>query len=404
MRKISKSLLKNLFSTDISRLASNLTYVSLLAIFPFIALILGLSKGFSLDVILVDKIKNTIPETENILSHILKIAENLVKSLNSSLLSGLGIIVIMWSVVNLLILLEESFNDIWHVKNSREFSRKVINYIAIIFLIPIVTVIFIGTSDKILELTSKIATFGSFTIFLVKFLKFILIFSLFTTMYYIIPNTKVSFKASSISSLMVILFLYIFSMFYTIIQVSISKYNAIYGSLAFVPLFLIWVKFLWLVILIGAKLSYMIDNNYDSNDKKLPLKYEKEISIYILYLIIKRFIANEIPYTISELTQVTGIKKYAIRIGINTLCNLSYITKVYTKDDEIMYQVNKNPDYIKLNKYIYDFEMADNDNFDIFENEDSKRKYEELLSVIEVQKDKLILDMEDNKWHTLLFF
>ncbi len=397
MRKISKSLLKNLFSTDISRLASNLTYVSLLAIFPFIALILGLSKGFSLDVILVDKIKNTIPETENILSHILKIAENLVKSLNSSLLSGLGIIVIMWSVVNLLILLEESFNDIWHVKNSREFSRKVINYIAIIFLIPIVTVIFIGTSDKILELTSKIATFGSFTIFLVKFLKFILIFSLFTTMYYIIPNTKVSFKASSISSLMVILFLYIFSMFYTIIQVSISKYNAIYGSLAFVPLFLIWVKFLWLVILIGAKLSYMIDNNYDSNDKKLPIKYEKEISIYILYLIIKRFIANEIPYTISELTQVTGIKKYAIRIGINTLCNLSYITKVYTKDDEIMYQVNKNPDYIKLNKYIYDFEMADNDNFDIFENEDSKRKYEELLSVIEVQKDKLILDMEDNK-------
>lgn len=397
MRKISKSLLKNLFSTDISRLASNLTYVSLLAIFPFIALILGLSKGFSLDVILVDKIKNTIPETENILSHILKIAENLVKSLNSSLLSGLGIIVIMWSVVNLLILLEESFNDIWHVKNSREFSRKVINYIAIIFLIPIVTVIFIGTSDKILELTSKIATFGSFTIFLVKFLKFILIFSLFTTMYYIIPNTKVSFKASSISSLMVILFLYIFSMFYTIIQVSILKYNAIYGSLAFVPLFLIWVKFLWLVILIGAKLSYMIDNNYDSNDKKLPIKYEKEISIYILYLIIKRFIANERPYTISELTHVTGIKKYAIRIGINTLCNLSYITKVYTKDDEIMYQVNKNPDYIKLNKYIYDFEMADNDNFDIFENEDSKRKYEELLSVIEVQKDKLILDMEDNK-------
>lgn len=397
MKKISKSLLKNLFSTDISRLASNLTYVSLLAIFPFIALILGLSKGFSLDVILVDKIKNTIPETENILSHILKIAENLVKSLNSSLLSGLGIIVIMWSVVNLLMLLEESFNDIWHVKNSREFSRKVINYIAIIFLIPIVTVIFIGTSDKILELTSRIATFGSFTIFLVKFLKFILIFSLFTTMYYIIPNTKVSFKASSISSLMVILFLYIFSMFYTIIQVSISKYNAIYGSLAFVPLFLIWVKFLWLVILIGAKLSYMIDNNYDSNDKKLPIKYEKEISIYILYLIIKRFIANERPYTISELTHVTGIKKYAIRIGINTLCNLSYITKVYTKDDEIMYQVNKNPDYIKLNKYIYDFEMADNDNFDIFENEDSKRKYEELLSVIEVQKDKLILDMEDNK-------
>ena len=211
MRKIFKSLIKNLLSTNISSLASNLTYVSLLAIFPFIALILGLSKGFSLDVILVDKIKNTIPETENILSHILKIAENLIKSLNSSLLSGLGIIVIMWSVINLLMILEESFNDIWHVKNSREFSRKVINYIAIIFLIPIVTVIFIGTSDKILELIYKIGTLGSFTIFLVKFLKFILIFSLFTTMYYIIPNTKVSLKASCISAFMAILFLYIFN-------------------------------------------------------------------------------------------------------------------------------------------------------------------------------------------------
>ena len=397
MRKIFKSLLQNLLSTNISSLASNLTYVSLLAIFPFIALILGLSKGFSLDVILVDKIKNTIPETENILSHILKIAENLIKSLNSSLLSGLGIIVIMWSVINLLMILEESFNDIWHVKNSREFIRKVINYIAIIFLIPIVSVIFIGTSDKILELIYKIGTLGSFTIFLVKFLKFILIFSLFTTMYYIIPNTKVSLKASCISAFMAILFLYIFSMFYTIIQVSISKYNAIYGSLAFFPLFLIWVKFLWLIILIGAKLSYMIDNNYDSNDKKLSIKYEKEISIYILYLIIKKFIANERPYTISELTHVTGLKKYAIRICINTLCNLSYITKVYTKDFEIMYQVNKNPDYISLNKYIYDFEMADSDNFDIFENEDSKRKYEKIISVLEIKKDKLILDMEDKK-------
>ncbi|WP_068268968.1 YihY/virulence factor BrkB family protein [Caviibacter abscessus] len=394
MKKGILTIWKNFLDTDISGLAVNLTYVSLFAIFPFIALIIGLSKGFGIDVILVNKL-NDIIISNNIGINIVKIAENLVESLNSSLLSGLGIVVIIWSVVNLLMLLEKSFNEIWNVKNNREIGRRILSYIAIIFLIPIFAVLFIGTSSKILSFIQQISAIGNFTLISVEILKLLVSFTIFMVIYYFIPNTNVSFKSSFISSLLVVLSLWILSMFYQLLQSSISKYNTIYGSLAFVPLFLIWVKYIWIIILIGARLSYIIDTNYDSDDIKLPIKYRKEVSLYLLYLINERFLENKKPYNIDELYEVTGIKKYVIRICLDILYNLSFITKTHNQDDIITYQVNKNPEYISIDDYINSFENEGLEyKFDIFEIEEKKEKYNKFIFIL--SNNKLIKDMGDN--------
>lgn len=393
MKKGIFNIWKNFLDADISGLATNLTYVSLFAIFPFIALIIGLSKGFGIDVILVNKLSDIVV-SNNIGINIFKIAENLVESLNSSLLSGLGIVVIIWSVVSLLMLLEKSFNDIWNVKNDRELSRRLLSYIAIIFLVPIFAVLFIGTSDKILGFIRQFSTIGNFTLILVKILKLLISLAIFIVIYYFIPNTQVSFKSSIISSVLVVLSLWFLSFFYEMLQSSISTYNTIYGSLAFVPLFLIWVKYVWIIILTGARLSYIIDTNYDNDDIRLPIKYKKEVSLYLLYLINDRFIENKDAYNIDELHEVTGIKKYVLRICLDILYNLSFITKNYNQDEKITYQVNKNPEYTSIDEYIFAFESEGLDeNLDIFEIEEKRELFQQFTSIL--SNNKLIKNMGD---------
>ena len=260
MNKFLKLFIKNFTDKKIMDLATNLTYVSFLSIFPTVAVILGLSKGFGLDLLLVNKIKLTIPTTEKQLNYIISVAEKMIKALNSSILSGVGLIVIIYAVINLLSILENSINLLWNVKKTREFSRRLINYIAIIFLVPITLIFLIGTNDKILELLYRFSNIGIITVIIMNILKIGVFIAILFFIYYAVPNTYVSVKSSLISSSTVVVTLLILSNFYTLIQQSISRYNAIYGSLAFVPLFLVWIRYLWIIVLLGVRLNYYLDN------------------------------------------------------------------------------------------------------------------------------------------------
>ena len=163
MKNIIKSLSRNFVNAKIGDLATNLTYVSFISIFPLVAVVMGLSKGFGLDRLLVNRLKEYVPSSETQLNYILEVAEKLIKSLNSSVLSGVGLVIILWSVINLLMILEKSINIVWQVRENRILSRRIINYIAIIFIIPIVLLLLIGTNDKILQILSSFSKIGIFT-------------------------------------------------------------------------------------------------------------------------------------------------------------------------------------------------------------------------------------------------
>ncbi len=394
---IFKIIFKNFMKTDIVMLANDLTYVSLLSIFPFIAIILGFSKGFGLDVYLLNKVTQYIPTTEKQLNFVLNIAKNLINSLNSGVLSGLGLLIIFWTVTSLLFKIEYSFNKIWHVKKQVKFSKSAMNYIAIIILIPIILALLLATNDKITELTINSHYLSFATLTIVKGIKLLVLLVFFVIVYQRIPNTNVSLKSSIISSLIVIVTLFILSSFYDVIQSSISKYNAIYGSLAFVPLFLLWIKYLWVIILAGAQISYSIDTNYDLKEENLSISYKKTISVYVLYKIIKRFINNEENYTLDELAKELNIKNYILRTAIENLEDLSYIICSIKNENDIVIQINKNPELLTLEKFIEEFEKQDEKDIEIFVNIENNIEYNEIEKIIYPNKNTIIKDIELNK-------
>lgn len=357
MKKIIKLLLRNFVNAKIGDLATNLTYVSFISIFPLVAVVMGLSKGFGLDRLLVNRLKEYVPSSETQLNYILEVAEKLIKSLNSSVLSGVGLVIILWSVINLLMILEKSINIVWQVRENRNLSRRIINYIAIIFIIPIILLLLIGTNDKILQILSSFSKIGVFTIVIMNILKLLIMISIVTFMYYAVPNTYVSLKSSVISATTVILTLLVLSNFYGFIQNSISKYNAIYGSLAFVPLFLVWVRYLWIIVLTGVQLTYILDSKDFSFENKINILSKKSLCIQVYALIVNRFFENKNPYSVKQISDKLGINIQLILHTLRCLENMGYVVKLERRT--LFYQVNINPENITIKDVLEKFEKKD---------------------------------------------
>lgn len=388
---------KNYFRTDTNLLASSITYVSLLAIFPFIALILGISKVFLLDEILKDKLALLIPQEERFLQLIFDISQKLIASIKGGLLTGIGMIILLWSMTQVLMLLEDSFNKIWHIKKKRNLTTRLINYIGVIIVLSILTVFIIVSNDSILHLiTNKILHLPFLQLSLVSNIINTILFLVFLIIVYVaLPNTKVKIKSATFASIITMIGFKILQLAYFYLQSSISKYNAIYGSLAFFPIFLIWVRMVWINILIGAQIAYSIQNEYynaDVNIREMPGILKKEVGLYILSIIIRRFKTLQPPYTLKDLTRITGINEKVIKDTLNEIEYAGYIYQI-TDNEENIYQLNIDPEQLNINQYINKMNYIEIDEYDnILENmtDEQIKEYNKIIDNIRIDNDELI--------------
>lgn len=398
--KISKIFIKNYFSSDLSLLASNLTYMMILTIFPFFAIVIGVSKGFGLDTMIISKIYELIPQNEKILNYAINVTNNIIYNARSGILTGLGILILIYSVISMLDLLETTFNNIWHVNEKRAYSSKIVSYIAIIFIAPIFLLIIIASSSIIVEVFTKyLGQIGILFKMIIKLLNTIFRISFILGMFVIIPNKRVYLLPAIIGAIITDTGLIILYYIYMFLQKSISSYNFIYGSLAFIPIFLIWMKYLWTIILIGAQITYSIQTASDFVEEKkvFTISIKKKLAIYLLNILIKRFENNEKPYTLSELKDRTSMPKYAIREGLYLLQRLSLINEI--NDEKIMlsyYQINVNPKYIKVDdliKLIEEFKDDEMEDLTINMNEKQFEEYSKIVENINFENKKLIKNL-----------
>lgn len=136
-------------------LSISLTYFSMLAVFPMVALILGITKGFGLDRMFVEKIFELVPQNEEMVRTVLDIAGRLLISTEGSILTGIGIVILLASSVKVLMVLENSFNKIWHVSKNRSITRRIVDCVAIIFLGPIFLLVIAATNSFVIEKMSS---------------------------------------------------------------------------------------------------------------------------------------------------------------------------------------------------------------------------------------------------------
>nr|MBP7100625.1 YihY/virulence factor BrkB family protein [Leptotrichiaceae bacterium] len=384
-------------------LAISLTYFSLLALFPLMALILGITKGFGLDIFFISKLFELVPQNEEMIRTVLDIANKLLKSAESGVLAGVGIVILLNSVIKVLITLEDSFNKIWHVSKKRSITRRIVDCIAIIFIGPIFLIVLIGTNSFVIEQVSTLFFRGTVGVgIFTQILGPLFYILLFTLIFYLIPNTNVKLKSAIISGIITSFLCYILKFIFLSVQGSITSYNAIYGSLALVPIFLIWVQYIWVTILLGSQISFCIQSSdeflYDER-VEIPIKYRKELGLLVLTLITKKFTENKEPYTHFDLSKELGIEVLILKDILIELEKMKFINEIiFNKNEESRYQIALNPDTIKIKDYIEKFESKNLGYYDdIFDNlkENEIKVLKDIRENIKIENSKLIKDINN---------
>lgn len=237
-----------------------LSYLSMMAIVPILAIVFGITGGFGLGDKLKEFMYANFGGNEQLIDTVLQFAQNIIDTAQSGWMGFFSALLFIWIVFRLMMNVESAFNNVWKVEQSRNFMKRFAFYIVIILLAPfVIFVMFAGSFvysnalDYIglnLEEFSFIKKFISWAMFVV-----VAGFT-FSAMYKFIPNYKVNYSTALRAAFFAAFAFAAVQFFYLETQLLVSRLNGIYGTFAAVPLFMIWLNISWNIILIGAEVSY----------------------------------------------------------------------------------------------------------------------------------------------------
>ncbi|MBS4165583.1 Uncharacterized protein NEOC65_000645 [Neochlamydia sp. AcF65] len=389
---------KSFYEDDCNARAAALTYFTLMSIVPVFAVILGLARGFGFAPFLEEVIKEQLSKQPDIASYTIDFAYSLLEETSSTLIAGVGVILLLWTVYNIFGNVEEALNDIWKIPRARSWIRKVTDYIAAIIICPL---FFVVSSSLTIYLKTHFVEISGKAVFFeylfIHFFPFLITWMLFTFLYFFLPNRKISFRYGMLGVLVGGTAYQLIQTFYINIQLKLSSYGAIYGSFAALPLFLIWLNLSWMIILAGAELAYQAEImawNYAPTRKGTlqTLACRRVLALMIIYSCMRNFCEGNSPYTIHQLSDKLGVAKIKLAEIIKILIYYKILsTTDYHSDGEIYYQPARDVNTITLKNVADIFPVVEKEVVSIYRNP-LVPYFEELLA----KYDKKTTEMQEN--------
>ena len=325
--------------------ATALTFYTLFSIVPILALVFAIAQGFGYEKTLQEQILSSYPEYSSILSNAFVYANSMLATTRGGVIAGFGILLLLWSVMKLLISIENSFNDIWEVKRGRSWVRKTTDYLTIMLVSPLLLIVSGGLTVAI---QTKIGSWdfhmlGFLGTFLVNVIAYLLLAGVFAFLYVVLPNTKVNFKPAFTAAIVATILFELLGWAYIKFQVGANRMNAIYGGFAALPLFLIWLQYGWYIVLFGAELAFAnqyVDNyELEEDIRNLSERYKKIISLMIANLVAKRFYNGEKSLNVLQISEQLDLPVRLTKNMTNEFVETGVFVEVKTLvDDEIVYQ------------------------------------------------------------------
>ena len=287
--------------------ASSLTLFTLLSIVPIMAMAFGIAKGFGFQQILEERVLELFSGQEEIIENVLEFSTNLLEKTQGGLMALFGLILLFYILIKLIGHIENAFNKIWWIKDDRPFIKKITDYIAISLTAGIMVVfsssVNIFITAYLTKFLSNIQLPGDIINLIslgFKIFPFLPIWILFIFFYIFIPNKKADIKSALAGGLIAGTIFQLAQMTYLKFQVGVSSYNAIYGSFAALPLFLIWLQASWAIVLFGAEIAFAWENTetletQDIDYDKISIRLKKLIILRIVHLCVNRFANKKTP-------------------------------------------------------------------------------------------------------------
>lgn len=294
--------------------ASALTYSTLLAIVPILAVVFAIARGFGYNKYIEVWFRDAFSSQPQVSEVIIGFVNSYLVHTKSGIFLGVGLIFMLYTVMMLVNNIEVTFNEIWQVKKKRSIFRTITDYLAMFFLFPILIVISSGISLFLATMADSMAGFqllGWAVKGLIDLSPYILMSLMFIGLYVFMPNTHVKVKNAIVPGILAGIAMQLVQFFYIHSQIWVTGYNAIYGSFAALPLFMLWVQISWTICLFGAELTYTSQNldyyDYDAKTDDISHRYQLMLAALLMSHVCSRFAEGKSALTADDLRSRTGL-------------------------------------------------------------------------------------------------
>jgi membrane protein len=345
--------------------ASALTFYSLLSIVPVLAMAFGLAKGFGFERTLEKQLYERFHGQEEVILRATNFAHSLLENTRGGLIAGLGILLLFWTIIRVLGNIENSFNHIWGIQKSRGFARKISDYLSamlvcpILFIVSSTATVVIGSQVKMV--VGRIELLGAVSgpiFFSLKLLPYVVIWILFTFIYMFMPNKKIKLGTAVFAGIVGGTLYQIFQLVYVTFQVGVAKYNAIYGSFAALPLFLMWLQVSWMILLFGAELSSAhhsaASHEFEPDCLTVSHTQKRLFTLQIVHLLVKEFSLGSEPMSAASIAQSLRLPICLVHDIVANLVRSAVVSEICSGDSrQPRYQPAQDIDLFTV-KYVID--------------------------------------------------
>lgn len=312
-----------------------LTYYTLMSLVPIIAVAFAIVKGFGLNERLVSSLYALFPQNPEVIDYLVSFAENALARTQGGVVAAVALVTLFWAIIQMFSSIENAFNNIWEVKSSRSIARQWSDYLAVILIVPILWVV----ANSVGRVTEEFLGVDSWYFALLsKLMSMLFIWLMFTLLYLIIPNAKVKLRSALTAGIAAGTLFLLFQWGYVYAQKAMTSYNAIYGSFAALPLFLIWMQISWEILLIGGELSFTYQNiaRFGEEHESQRISYDKrrKVMLAAMLLVVRHFRDRGGALPVEELRRELNLPTRIVNDILFQLTRSGQLIEVHRSEDE----------------------------------------------------------------------
>ena len=352
--------------------AMSLVFTTLLSIVPLLALCFSVLQAFGIHTkmqpMLLTFLEPLGEEGKEITANIVQFIENM----NVGVLGTVGLALLLYTAISLMQKIEQSLNYIWHIKNPRRIGERVVRYLSVIIIGPILVFSALGITATVMNHDAmrslmEIGVLDDTVKIISKLVPYLLVSSCFTFVYIFIPNTRVRFKPALIGGLVSGIAWQSAGWIFATFIASSNNYAAVYSSLAILILFMIWLYLCWVILLFGASVAFYIQHQeylYFRDGKprlsdRLSNRMRERVALSIMCLVAGKFLDGGAMPTATEFKRSLGVPVHVLQTVLDALERQEFI--VQNADDPPSYLPARDPSLVTVTQVLNTMRIAGED-------------------------------------------
>ena len=344
--------IRNFWNDQCMLRASALAFTTILSLVPFLALTFAVLKGFGVQ----NRVEPLVMEQLSGGSQ--EVATRIIDYINNTNMGSLGVFGLLALVVTVITLLgniEEALNVVWGVEETRSLQRKFSDYLSVVVVGPILIFTAVSMtsflqSQSLVRWLVENSYAGDVLLYLLHLIPYMITWVALVFLYIFIPNTAVQIRPAILGGVLAGTCWQIAQWSYIHFQVGVAKYNAIYGTMAVLPIFMVWIYTSWLIVLFGAEIVHAVQNikifRRELRAPAINFRLRELLALAVLQDVVTAFVTGTDNWTAKRLGDELELPERVLAELLDELVSGGLL--LTTTGEPPAYQPAREPDQIML--------------------------------------------------------